>query len=247
VEAEGRDRTHLGLPGNQEQLIEAVVAANPKTVVVLMSSGPLAVPWVKEHVPAILQAWWDGEEGGNAMADVLFGQVSPGGRLPYTIYASEAQVPPQEEYDISKGFTYLYLKGVPLFPFGHGLSYTDFRYSNLRLSAKQIRPDGKLTVSVDVRNTGRRAGDEVVQLYVRDVQSSVPRPAKELRGFERISLRPGETRRVSFPLPAAKLAFYDVQAHAFRVEPGAFEVMVGSSSADIRERGEFRVADGAAH
>ena len=119
-----RDREDLGLPGNQEELVKAVLAANPRTIVVLMSAGPLAVPWIKEHVPAMLQAWWPGEEGGNAIADVLFGNAEPGGRLPYTVYASEAQVPPLDEYDISKGFTYMYLKGEPLYAFGHGLSYT---------------------------------------------------------------------------------------------------------------------------
>jgi len=128
VEHEGRDRKTLGLTGDQERLVEAVFAANPKTVVVEMSAGPLTVPWIKENIPAILEAWWPGEEGGHAIADVLFGDVNPAGRLPHTVYASEAQVPPQDEYDITKGFTYMYVNGEPLFPFGHGLSYTQFRY-----------------------------------------------------------------------------------------------------------------------
>ncbi len=241
IEAEGRDRTSLGLPGNQEDLVRTVVAANPRTVVVLLNAGPLVIPWVKEHVPALVEAWWNGAEGGNAIADVLFANVNPGGRLPYTVYASESQVPPQDEYDISKGFTYMYLNGEPLFAFGHGLSYTQFRYSNLRLSAKQIMADGKMTVTVDVENAGRRAGDEVVQLYVRDVQCRVKRPTKELRGFERVSLQLDEKKTVRFELPAHKLSFYDEGAHDFVVEPGVFDVLVGSSSQDIRVTGRFHV------
>jgi beta-glucosidase len=241
VEAEGRDRESLSLPGNQEELVEAVVAANPHTAIVLLNAGPLTIPWIREHAPAILEAWWAGEEGGNAIADVLFGDVNPGGKLPYTFYASESQVPPQDEYDISKGFTYMYLNGPPLFAFGHGLSYADFAYSNLQVSPKQVAPDGKVTVTVDVANTGQRAGDEVVQLYVRDVECSVKRPAKELRGFQRISLQPGRKKTVTLELPAQKLALYDVKTHGFLVEPGEFEIMVGSSSEDIRLRGELEV------
>jgi beta-glucosidase len=226
VEHEGRDRKSLGLSGNQEELIQAVFAANPRTVVVQMSAGPLTVPWLKQHLPAMLQAWWPGEEGGHAIADVLFGDVNPTGRLPHTVYATEAQVPPLDEYDVSKGFTYMYLKGEPLFAFGHGLSYTRFKYSNLRVALP--------LVSVVVKNTGKRAGDEVVQLYVHDMQSSVARPTRELRGFVRISLQPGEKRTVAFNLPREKLAYFDEPKHAFIVEPGAFEVQVGGSSADIR-------------
>ncbi len=241
VEAEGRDRTNLGLPGNQEELVKAVVQANPRTVVVLLNAGPLTIPWIKEHAPAIVEAWWAGQEGGNAIADVIFGDVNPGGRLPYTVYASENQVPPQDEYDISKGFTYMYLNGAPLFAFGHGLSYTQFKYSNLELSAKQIPAHGTVIVTVDVENTGERAGDEVVQLYVRDVECRVKRPARELRGFERVHLRPGQSKTMRFELPGEKLAFYDENTHGFVVEPGAFEVLVGSSSQDIRVTGRFHV------
>lgn len=241
VEAEGRDRSSLSLPGNQEELVKTVLAANPRTVVVLLNAGPLTIPWIKEHAPAIVEAWWAGEEGGNAIADVIFGDVNPGGKLPYTVYASESQVPSQDEYDITKGFTYMYLKGEPLFAFGHGLSYTDFQYSNLRLSKEQIAGDGTVTVAVDVKNVGQRGGDEVVQLYVHDVACRVERPAKELRGFRRISLLPGEKKTVSFPLAAEKLAFYDEKTHGFVVEPGAFDVLVGSSSDDIRLTGRFDV------
>jgi beta-glucosidase len=236
VEAEGRDRTSLGLPGNQEDVVKAVVAANPRTIVVLMNAGPLTVPWAKENAAALVEAWWGGEEGGNAIADVLFGNVNPAGRLPYTVYASAEQVPPQDEYDVTKGFTYMYLKGQPLFPFGHGLSYTTFACDHLALSADRIEPSGKVTASIDVKNTGAREGDEVVQLYVHQQTSSVKRPAKELRGFRRLALKPGEIAKVTFDLPAEKLAFYDVKTHAFVVEPGVYDIMIGSSSEMIHAK-----------
>lgn len=236
IEAEGRDRTTLRLPGNQEELVQAVLAVNPHTVVVEMNAGPLAIPEIKEKAPAILEAWWLGDEGGNAIADVIFGAVNPGGKLPLTVYASDAQVPPVDEYDVTKGFTYLYLQGNPLFPFGHGLSYTTFAYSNLSVSAKSFGADDTITIRAVVQNSGKRDGDEVVQLYVQDKESSVKRPSKELRGFERIALKRGEKKTVSFRLPASKLSFYDEKTHHFVVEPGAFELMVGSSSADIRLR-----------
>ena len=241
IEAEGLDRTSLGLPGQQEELVKAVLAANPKTVVVLMNAGPLTIPWVKDNAPAILEAWWNGVEGGNAIADVIFGDYNPAGRLPHTVYASESQLPPQDEYDISKGFTYMYLNDKPLFAFGHGLSYTEFRYCNLQVSPKQIPTDGKVIVSVDVENVGKLAGDEVVQLYVHDVECSLKRPSKELRGFERISLKPSEKQTVTFTVPGEKLAFYDVKTHDFLVEPGLFDILVGSSSEDIRVKGILTV------
>jgi len=242
IEQEARDRKSLGLAGNQEELVKAVFAANPRTIVVEMSAGPLTVPWIKQNVPALLQAWWPGEEGGHAIADVLFGDVNPAGRLPHTVYASEQQVPPQDEYDITKGFTYMYINGAPLYAFGHGLSYTTFAYSNLQLSAQQIPEDGTVTVSIDVQNTGKRAGDEVAQLYVHEVKPVVKRPAKELRGFQRVTLQPGEKRTLTFTVPAEKLAYWDESVHAFVVNPGAFDVLVGASSDDIRARAQITVA-----
>jgi beta-glucosidase len=234
IESEGRDRTSLALPGRQEELVKAVYAANPRTVVVLMNAGPLTSPWLKEHAPALLEAWWAGVEGGDAIADVLFGDVNPAGRLPHTVYASESQVPPQDEYDVTKGFTYMYLNGKPLFAFGHGLSYTRFKYSNLRVSPRQIPATGKVMVSVSVENTGKRAGDEVVQLYVHQVKSSLKRPSKELRGFERVALQPGQKKSVTFSLAGEKLAYWDVNTHGFVVDPGEFDILVGGSSEDVR-------------
>jgi beta-glucosidase len=210
-------------------------------VVVEMSAGPLTVPWLKEKIPALLQAWWPGEEGGRAVAEVLFGVVNPAGRLPHTVYASAAQVPPLSEYDVTKGFTYMYVNGKPLFPFGHGLSYTSFKYKPLKLSAAKIHAADAVSVSVEITNEGKRAGDEVAQLYVHQVKSSVKRPAKELRGFQRIRLQPGETKTATFRLPAEKLAFWDEQSHGFLVEPGRFDVLVGASSADIRVQDHLEV------
>jgi beta-glucosidase len=241
VEAEGRDRTSLGLAKDQEDLFNAVLAVNPRTIVVLINAGPLTIPHLKEKAPAIIEAWWNGEQGSNAIADVIFGNVNPGGKLPYTVYASESQVPPQDEYDITKGFTYMYLNGKPLFAFGHGLSYTNFSYSKLRIADKKVPANGKLTVSVDIKNTGKVAGDEVVQLYVHDVVASVKRPIKELRGFERITLKPGETKTVTITVPVEKLSFYDEKTHGFIVEPGMFDIMIGSSSEDIRLQDKIEV------
>ncbi|MGA2229283.1 MAG: glycoside hydrolase family 3 C-terminal domain-containing protein, partial [Tepidisphaeraceae bacterium] len=241
VEAEDRDRTALGLPGNQQQLVDAVIAANPKTVVVEMNAGPLAVPSIAQNAAALVEAWWGGEEGGNAMADVLFGDVNPSGHMPLTVYASADQVPPQDEYDISKGFTYMYLKDKPLFAFGHGLSYTQFKYDNLQFASKAIKDDGTVSVSFDISNTGQRAGDEVAQLYVHQVKCSVVRAAKELRGFQRVSLQPGEKKTITLQVPAEKLAFYDETVHKFVVEPGMFDVMVGSASDDIRLADQIEV------
>lgn len=236
VEAEGRDRHDLNLPGAQEQLLEAVYAANPKTVLVLMNAGPLAINWANDHLPAILDAWYPGEAGGIAIARALFGDDNPGGHLPYTVYASLDGVPPPNEYDVSKGYTYMYFKGLPLYPFGYGLSYTRFEYNHLKLSAPSISPSGKVDVSFDVKNAGDRAGADVAQLYMHQQNSVVVQPIKSLRAFARVTLQPGETTHVQFTLPASQLAYWDVHAGKFAVEPGLFDVMVGSSSEDIRLR-----------
>ena len=245
VEAEGRDRRDLNLPGAQKQLMEAVYAANPKTVLVLMNAGPLAVTWANDHLPAILDAWYPGEAGGTAIAQVLLGDYNPGGRLPYTVYASLDGVPPQNEYDVSKGFTYLYFKGVPLYAFGHGLSYTQFKYSNLKLSQTRTTAAGKIDVSFDLQNSGSRAGSEVAQMYVHQVKSNVVQPIKSLRGFQRVTLDPGETKHITIALPASQLSYYDVNTHRFIVAPGTFNVMIGSSSDDIRLRAPLEVTSAA--
>jgi beta-glucosidase len=241
VEAEGRDRRNLDLPGAQEQLLEAVYAANPKTVLVLENAGPLAVTWAHDHLPAILSAWYPGEGAGDTVARTLFGEINPGGHLPYTVYQSLDGVPPQNEYDVSKGYTYMYFKGVPLYPFGHGLSYTTFSYSNLKVAQSGAGATAKLTVTFDLKNIGDREGSDVAQFYTHQRTSSTYQPIKSLRAFRRVDLKPGETKPVTLEIPVSHLAFYDPKVHDFRVEPGAFDVLVGSSSDDIRLRGETTV------
>jgi beta-glucosidase len=244
IENEGIDRSSLSLPGIQENLITAIRNVNPNTIVVFINGSCVAVSsTTKANVPAFVEAWYAGEEAGTAIADVLFGDYNPGGRLPLTFYSGVNQLPSMSSYSLttSPGRTYMYYTGAPLWAFGHGLSYTTFAYSNLQLSATQITDIGQLTVSATVTNTGTRAGDEVVQLYVHDVSASVTRAIKELKGFKRISLNPGASQVVTFTLPASELAFWSTSQHAFYVEPGQFQVMVGSSSADIRLQGTFNV------
>jgi beta-glucosidase len=241
VEAEGRDRRDLNLPGSQQQLMEAVFAANPKTLLVLMNAGPIAIPWAHDRLPAILDGWYPGEAGGTAIARAIFGLDNPGGHLPYTVYANLDGVPPQNEYDVSKGYTYLYFKGVPLYPFGHGLSYTRFEYTNLKLSAPAIVPMGQVEVTFDIKNVGSRAGDDVPQLYTHQVHSAVVQPIESLRGFQRVTLQPGESKQVHFTLTASQLAFYDVKTKEPIVEPGMFNVLIGASSDNIRLRSQVTV------
>lgn len=238
MSGEAASRASLDLPGRQLDLVKALHATGTPTVVVLVNGRPLTIPWIAEHVPAILETWFLGTEAGHAIADVLFGDVNPGGKLPVTFPRSVGQIPLYYNHkmtgrpaDPANRYTSKYLDEAvtPLFPFGHGLSYTEFRLTNLQLSARRLRPDERITVSVDVENIGQRTGDEVVQLYIRDVVASVTRPVRELKGFQRITLRPGEKRRVAFTLGPEHLGFYNRQMR-FVVEPGEFRVFVGSSS-----------------
>ena len=241
VEKEGVDRSDLKLPGDQRDLIEAVYKANPRTIVVLQNGGPLAINWVAENIPAIVETFYNGEEGGNALADVLFGDYNPAGRLPLTIYKSVNQLSSISDYDIRNGRTYMYQKEKPLYPFGYGLSYTTFSYGQVQVENKKITMSNDVKVRVQVTNSGSRPGDEVVQLYIKDVKSRVKRPEKQLLGFERISLKPKESKTVSFVVPVNDLAFWDVKQKAFVVEPGDFKVKIGSSSEDIKTSGQFTV------
>ncbi|MGA2029505.1 MAG: glycoside hydrolase family 3 C-terminal domain-containing protein, partial [Verrucomicrobiota bacterium] len=231
---EAVDRQSITL--EDEELIKQVFRANPKTIVVLISSFPYAINWTQKHVPAIVHVTHCSEEEGNALADVLFGDYNPAGRLVETWPKSLDQLPPMMDYNIRDGRTYMYFKGKPLYPFGYGLSYTAFEYSNLKTSSPALSRDGAVTVSVDVKNTGARAGDEVVQLYVKHLKSIVSRPIEELKGFKRVRLQPGEQKTVEIPLPAESLAYWNTAKHAFEVEPDKVRIMVGGSSADIRLR-----------
>jgi beta-glucosidase len=231
---EAVDRKAIELDQPQLSLIRKVKAANPKTIVVLISSFPYAITWVQENVPAILHMTHNSQEEGNALADVLFGDYNPAGRLAATWVKSLTDLPDMMDYDIRKGRTYMYFKGQPLYPFGFGLSYTTFEYANLRTSADTVKGTGEIAVSVDVKNTGTRAGDEVVQMYVKRAESAVARPIKELRGFERIALRPGETRTVRMALKGSQLTYWDAARQSFVVEPGKVGIQVGASSADVK-------------
>jgi beta-glucosidase len=221
----GGDRTNINLPARQEGLLKAVAATGKPVVLVLMSGSALAVNWADAHIPAIVQAWYPGEEGGAAIADVLFGDYNPAGRLPVTFYKSVEQLPPFENYAM-EGRTYRFFKGQPLYPFGHGLSYTRFIYSGLKVSSPRVSPAQSVTVSATVENAGRAEGDEVVQLYVTDVEASVRVPVRSLAGVERVRLRPGEKRVVSFTVEPHQLAVIRDDGRAF-VEPGEFRVNVG--------------------
>jgi len=209
------DRDDLSLVGQQQALVEAVYATGTPVVVMLLHGRPLAIEWIKDHVPAILDGWYLGQETGNAAADVLFGEVNP--------YYNMMRA--------GRPGRYFNSKAEPLWPFGHGLSYTTFLYSDLK-----VKPTSSYsaTASLDISNTGSREGDEVVQLYVQDEYCSVVRPLKELKRFKRITLKPGEKKTVTFTLGKDAFSFYDAKAKEWIVEPGDFNIMVGSSSADIR-------------
>jgi len=243
MSGEAASRSSLDLPGRQLDLVKAVQATGKPLVVVLMNGRPLTINWVVENTPAILETWFAGTQAGNAIADVLFGDVNPGGKLPVTFPRAVGQVPLYYNHmntgrppDAKNKYTskYLDVPWTPLFPFGYGLSYTQFKITNLQLSAQRIRPNGQVTVSLDVENVGKRAGDEVVQLYIRDVAASVTRPVKELKGFQRVTLQPGEKKRIEFTLGARELGFYN-RTMSFVVEPGEFKVMVGPNSEDLIE------------
>jgi beta-glucosidase len=237
---EAVDRRAINL--EMEELVKQVYAANPKTVMVLVASFPFAINWSQENLPAILHMTHNAQEMGTAIADVLFGDYNPGGRLVQTWPKSLDQVPAMMDYDIRHGRTYMYFKGDPLYPFGYGLSYTTFSYSKLRVSAGRLAANGTVRVGVDVKNTGTRQGDEVVELYVKHVKSAVERPAKELRGFRRVTLTPNETKTVEIPLTADSLTYWDVGRKRWALEQDEVVLMVGGSSADAKLSKTLRVA-----
>lgn len=265
-DSEGHDRKGLGLPYNQDQLISALAKANKNLAVVLVSGNAVAMPWVKE-VPAIVQGWYLGSEAGNALTAVLSGDVNPSGKLPFTFpvklednAAHQMGEYPgnKEELAAGKGkdqknpINITYNEGIfvgyrwhdtknikPLFSFGHGLSYTTFEYGKVRADKTQMAQDGKITFTVSIKNTGKREGAEVAQLYISDLKSSVPRPVKELKGFEKINLKPGEQKEVSFTIDKSALSFFDAATHQWIAEPGEFEALVGASSSDIKTKVKF--------
>ncbi|HZL43809.1 MAG TPA: glycoside hydrolase family 3 C-terminal domain-containing protein [Verrucomicrobiae bacterium] len=253
TESEGRDRP-FELPAGQTNLIRAVSAANPRTIVVINAGGAVDMTTWLEGAKSVLQAWYSGQESGRAVAEILFGDVNPSGKLPATFEKRWEDNPTSPYYHLRENHKSPYTEGIfvgyrgydeknidPQFCFGHGLSYTEFQYGKAAVSPGRITADARANVSVEVRNTGKRAGAEIVQLYIHPVRSSVPQPPKQLRGFQRVSLKPGEKKTVTIPLTADQISFYDVKTHQFVVEPGEFEIMVGSSSRDIRSHGKLEV------
>jgi beta-glucosidase len=225
------DRTSLDLIGRQEELVQAMLATGKPVIVLLFNGRPLSINYVSQHVPAIFECWYLGQETGNAVADALFGDFNPGGKLPITIPRSAGHLPAFYNYKPSARRGYLFDDVSPLFAFGYGLSYTTFAIQNVRLAKKRIGRDGSTEALAEVTNTGTREGSEVIQMYIRDLVSSVTRPVKELKGFKRIWLQPGETQTVALEITPESLAFYDIHMK-YVVEPGEFEIMVGNSSGD---------------
>jgi beta-glucosidase len=249
------DREGMDLPGAQDELIDSVIWANKNTVVVLTNGSPVSMSGWVDRVPGIIEAWYPGQECGNAIASILFGEVNPSGKLPETFPIRLEDNPAFINYPgengkvvygegIFVGYRYYDAKKIePMFPFGHGLSYTDFEYRNLTMSTRELKMDGRLRVSVDIKNMGEREGKEVIQLYVRDVESSLVRPPKELKGFKKVRVSPGETKTIQFELGKDALSFYDPSQGDWIAEPGEFEVLIGSSSRDIRVKGSFYLID----
>lgn len=242
---EARDRVDLNLTGVQTELLQAIQATGTPTVLVLLNGRPLTINWAQENVPAIIEAWLPGEEGAEALAEIIFGDVNPGGKLPITFPRHVGQVPIYHNHKPSGGRShwkgeYVDASNKPLYPFGYGLSYTQFQFANLRLSQPTLAADETVQISADVTNVGSRAGDEVVQLYVQDLFASVTRPVQELKGFKRLHLAPGETKTVTFTLAASQLGFYN-QAMEFIVEPGTVRLMVGNSSAHLPLQADLEV------
>jgi beta-glucosidase len=225
------DRTSLDLIGRQEELVKAMLALGKPVIVLLFNGRPLSINYVSQNVTAILECWYLGQETGHAVADVLFGDFNPGGKLPISFPRSAGHLPVFYNYKPSARRGYLFDDVSPLYAFGYGLSYTTFEIKNVRLAKKSIRRNQATRVMADVTNTGKREGTEVVQMYIRDLVSSVTRPIKELKGFEKVSLPPGETKTVTLDITPDSLAFYDINMR-FVVEPGEFEIMVGNSSRD---------------
>jgi beta-glucosidase len=237
----GGDRTDLRLPSSQRKLLRALAETGKPVVLVLTAGSAMAVDWADEHLPAILMAWYPGQRGGDAVADVLFGDANPAGRLPVTFYSESEVLPRFDDYSMD-GRTYRYFAGTPLYPFGHGLSYTDFEYSGLKLDRTRAGAEDELRVSLEVKNTGKLGGDEVVQLYLRPTDPERPRALKELRGVKRVTLQPDKTTSVSFTIvPSRDLRHYHIDREAYAVDPGTYEVQLGASSTDIRQEKTFTV------
>ena len=235
ISQEELDRKEIELPEVQRNLIDAVASVNPNIVIVLVNGGPIALAGTEDKANAIVEAWYDGEFGGKAIADVLFGDVNPGGKLPETFYASTKELPPMSDYDlINHPRTYMYFEQPVLYPFGHGLSYTKFEYSNLKLTSDKIAKDGEVEIQFTIKNAGKMKGDEVAQVYAHSIDALIKVPVNQLKRFKRITLSPGESETLTFKIPASELSFYDTKTNDLKTESGKWEIQIGSSSKDIR-------------
>lgn len=242
IAREALDRTEIELPQIQRDLIDAVASVNPQIIIILVNGGPVALDGTENKAGAIVEAWYSGELGGKAIAEVLFGDINPGGKLPETFYASTQQLPPMSEYDlINYPRTYMYFDQPVLFPFGHGLSYTQFEYSNLKFNSNKLKKDGEIEIQFTLQNTGQMKGDEVAQVYVHADNASIKVPINQLKRFQRITLAPGENKILTFKIPASEFSFYDTKTNDFRIKPGQWEIQVGSSSKDIRLKESFTI------
>jgi len=238
------DRKEIELPSVQRALIQEVASVNPDVIIVLINGGPVALAGSENKAAAILEAWYPGELGGTAIADALFGDINPGGKLPETFYLSTQQLPPAYDYDIiNHPRTYMYFDQPVLFPFGHGLSYTQFEYSNLKINAENIHKDDEIEISFDVKNIGERSGDEVAQVYVHADEAPVKVPFNQLKAFRRITLSPGESQNLTFRIAASDISFYDTKMNRLRTFEGRYEIQVGSSSKDIRLKKNFMMIE----
>ncbi|MFM2295276.1 MAG: hypothetical protein RLZZ350_1689, partial [Verrucomicrobiota bacterium] len=231
----GGDRITIELPTPQENLLRALHATGKPVVFVNCSGSAMAMPWEKANLPAIVQAWYPGQAGGRALAEILFGNVNPSGRLPITFYEATKDLPAFDDYAMSNR-TYRYFTGQPLFAFGHGLSYTQFKYSDAKLAANKISADGKLKLSLTVKNTGARDGEEVVQVYFRHVKSAVPQAQQALCGFQRVNLAAGKSATVELEIPASQLRYWDTTKKTYVVESGDYELLIGAASDDVRAK-----------
>ena len=253
TEGEGSDRPSMDLPNNQAALIRAVAAVNKKTIVVLNNGTPVTMKDWLEQVPAVVEAWFPGQEGGTALAAILFGDVNPSGKLPDTLAADRNDYPDANNFPganhevnyaegIYVGYRHFDTAGIqPLFPFGYGLSYTTFGYDHLQLSKAELSPDDSITVSADITNTGKRAGEEVAELYLRDLHPKIDKPVRELKGFSKIALQPGETKTIHFTIKPRDLAYFDVPRHQWKADAGEYEIEIGASSRDIRQKAILRL------
>lgn len=241
---ENVDRKSLKLPGNQHKLIKAVQEVNPNIILVLVPSGPTAISWEQENIPGIICAWPNGQEQGTALANILFGKVNPSGKLNSTWFKSDNDLPDFYDYNIQTGRTYMYYKGETLYPFGYGLNYTTFNIKNVKLNRKKIKQDDNLLISASISNIGKIDGDEIVQVYIRDIKSTKKTPIKALKGFKRVHVPAGKTKKVEIEIPYEAFSYFDTDKNKFIVEEGLFEIMVGNSSNNINDVKKIEVAHG---